>query len=172
MKKLKIILGVFIIMFIFSGCSLKELFVSEEEKTDRECDRIIQALENEDNEKLEKIFSEKALEEATNISQGYDFVSTTCKGDFLTKERIRFSSVSHYDKGKHSREIDAEYEIKTTEDEYFLYINYWPTNSIDSKNEGVYSLKLVTMEERNNTPDFDPGSINKIPGIYYPDDDE
>ena len=106
MKKLKIILGVFIIMFIFSGCSLKELFVSEEEK------------------------------------------------------------------GKHSREIDAEYEIKTTEDEYFLYINYWPTNSIDSKNEGVYSLKLVTMEERNNTPDFDPGSINKIPGIYYPDDDE
>ena len=62
--------------------------------------------------------------------------------------------------------------ITTSEETYFLYFNDWESNTIDPEKEGLYSVKMVTLEIKDNTENFDPGSRNKRAGIYYPAWDE
>lgn len=165
MRRMIALLGVLWLLLGTAGC----IAVTEEEQTDELCAAIITALEQQDEEKIKALFSERALSEADDFADGCRYLFELYHGEKCSAERIRFSSDTSYDSGRHSREIDAEFEVATDEEHYFLYINWWQSDTLQPANQGLYSLKMVTLDTRNQTSDFDPGSRSKRAGIYHPD---
>ena len=166
------ILLLFGIVVCMTGCNINNIFKTEEEKNDEKCQQIIMAIENHDADALKGLFSKTALHETSDFSEGCDYLFSEYHGTVVSIKRTRYSSNTHYESGKHAREIDCEYEITTSEETYFLYFNDWESNTIDPEKEGLYSVKMVTLEIKDNTENFDPGSRNKRAGIYYPAWDE
>lgn len=172
LKRIKLcILFLLGIVICMTGCK-NNILKTEEEKNDEKCQQIIMAIESHNGDALKKLFSETALNETSNFSEGCDYLFSEYHGTVESIKRTRYSSNTHYESGKHAREIDCEYEITTSEETYLLYFNDWQSNTIEPEKEGLYSIKMVTLEIKNNTENFDPGSRNKRAGIYYPAWDE
>ncbi len=152
-------------MFNLSGCNkVKECFMDEYEKTDRECKRILSALEKEDREALKDLFTQQTVKNTEDLEEGLDYLQKLYKGPHSEVSRISYSSRSKFVKGKHSREIDAFFRIKTEEETYILYMNYWQTNTINPEMEGIYALGMVKEKDEEFSVGYDDTNM----GIYYP----
>lgn len=163
-KRLLIIIGVLILMFNFGGCRLKELLMNEYEKTERECRKIAEILDHKDEDALKGLLTERTLTETEDLDKGIEFMMSEYQGTSTKIERVSYSSLSNYDKGKHSREIDTYYKIYTDKETYMIYFNYWQTNTIEPDMEGIYSMGMVPVNEEDTNDSYDQKRI----GIYYP----
>ncbi len=152
-------------MFNLSGCNkIKECFMNEYDKTDRECKWILSALEKEDREALKDLFTQQTVKSTEDLEEGLDYLQKLYKGPYSEVSQISHTSETKYIKGKHSREIDALFRIKTEEETYILYMNYWQTNTINPEMEGIYALGMVKEKDKESSV----GYIDANMGIYYP----
>lgn len=172
MKKIiSILKGMIIISIItiLTGCGIKGkvkgLFMSEFDKADFQCDSIVKALEKQDKDKLEQLFSKETLKNAVDFDDGCEYLFNEYTGEYKSKERVAYTSTDHLDKGKLSREVFAKYKVITTESKYMLYIYSCPKNSENVSERGIY--KLIMLEFENEE---DIGAISQYDcvGIYWP----
>lgn len=93
------ILLLFGIVVCMTGCNINNIFKTEEEKNDEKCQQIIMAIENHDADALKGLFSETALHETSDFSEGCDYLCGQWLG---TLENLDVTGVF-----KHPQEIES-----------------------------------------------------------------
>ena len=171
MKKIICIIGVLIMLFSLSGCSLAEArlreltksSVSEAESMKKVEDTVIQALETKDVELLKSIFSEKALSQAADFDRGVAYLFNLYQGNFVEIVYENHSADGHMERNKSTKCISAWCNIKTTVTTYTLSWVEWTKQEADPSAKGVYNLQMTEYDENDTTGYW------SVAGINYPE---
>lgn len=157
----KVIIGlVFFIVIFLGGCSKNSLLKTDEDNADELCYGIVHALDEQDEDTLRKMFSQRALERCDDFSDGFTYATELYAGKFKSMEQVSYSEQTYYDDGKHSRECYATYKITTSEKAYILYLYYFPVDTTINSREGLYRIIF--------TEDVTGEDYSKYSGIYNP----
>ena len=157
--------GILIVMMLgLSGCKITELFKTNDAKEKDLARSVVERIAEGEEEGLMALFSEDALASCTDFETGFAYAQNQYSGDYESMSQVSYHEQTHYDKGKHAREVRAEYEIKTSAETYFLYLYGWQSDTIDPSREGLRRI-LFTKSRAGET--YDQRS-----GIYHPGWDE
>ncbi|MDF2822204.1 MAG: hypothetical protein K0R15_2652 [Clostridiales bacterium] len=148
---------------------------SDEEVANEKLIKIIEFIENEDEEGLKSMFSKRALDESGNFSENAELLFEFLKGEMVTWEKDSGPTVySSNDYGKVVKEVDSYYHVETDMETYFFLINDYPVDDSSADNEGVNMLLVVRVENELDIFDqereilFKNGEKISPPGIYLP----
>lgn len=165
MKKL---VSVFIIVvsftITFSGCSIINHSGSSDDETDALCNAIILSIEENNPNDLKSLFSEEALEKCTDFEEGFAYTVNEYKGSLVKMKPISYTENAHYDDGKHFKEARALYSVETTEQSYFLYLDFYPSNTVEPAKEGLHTILLLDHRAEKD--------YSQYVGIYHPEWDK
>lgn len=153
-----------LIVLSLSGCRLAEFLKPNDVKTEELARSIVKLIEEGDEEGLKELFSEKALEECTDFESGFAYAKDLYSGNYETMSAVSYNEQTHYDKGKHSRMVRAEYEVGTSTQTYFLYMYFSQSDTINPSEEGLY--RIIFSEDRAKK------NYDQYAGIYNPKWDE
>lgn len=172
-KKIKIIGFLCVISFLLGGCGIKDkiklYFMSEFDKSNIECEKIIDAINTHDESAVEKLFSENTLEKVDDLEKGYEYLFDEYQGKTEKIKRIDYSSMTHYgNKFDLTREVCAEFLVTTKEKKYDFYVEYTIVEGRKSKDKGISKL-VVKSFENEDKPVCKTYEKN---GIYWPGWDE
>ena len=172
-KKIKIISLICVLSFLLGGCGIKDkiklYFMSEFDKSNIECEKIIDAINTHDESAVEKLFSENTLEKVDDLEKGYEYLFDEYQGGTEKIKRIDYSSMTHYgNKFDLTREVCAEFLVTTKEKKYDFYVEYTIVEGRKSKDKGISKL-VVKSFENEDKPVWKAYEKN---GIYWPGWDE
>ena len=119
-------------------------------RADKRMEQVISAISDKDMEALKSLFSKKALEEASSIDKEIDDLLNFIQGDIDSWERDGFSSDNRNRHDKKTEMLRSHYKIVTGEEEYYFFIVDYNKDTINSYNEGVYTIQATTWANRNN----------------------
>ena len=145
---------------VLCGCSIITPQSSSNDKTDELCSTIISSIEENNQDNLKNLFSEEALKKCTDFDEGFEYTVNEYKGSLINMKPVSYTEDTHFDKGKHSIESRALYSIETTEQSYYLYLYFYPSNTIEPAKEGLYNIILLDNRAEKN--------YNQYAGIYNP----
>ena len=145
---------------VLCGCSIINPQSSSNDKTDELCSTIISSIEENNQDNLKKLFSEEALKKCTDFDEGFEYTVNEYKGSLINMKPVSYTEDAHFDKGKHSIESRALYSIETTEKTYYLYMYFYPSNTIEPTEEGLY--RIILLDNRAEK------SYDQYAGIYNP----
>ena len=145
---------------VLYGCSIINPQSSSNDKTDELCSTIISSIEENNQDNLKKLFSKVALKKCTDFDEGFEYTVNEYKGSLINMKPVSYTEDAHFDKGKHSIESQALYDIETTEKAYYLYMYFYPSNTIEPTEEGLY--RIILLDNRAEK------SYDQYAGIYNP----
>ena len=146
---------------LLCGCGIIN---SSDEETDALYRAIIASIEADDADALRSLFSEEALEKCTDFEAGFAYTVEAYKGTLVEMKPVSYTEDAHYDKGRHTKEARALYSVETTEQSYFLYVCFFPSDTIEPAREGVY--RVILLNDRAEK------SYDSYAGVYNPGWDE
>lgn len=172
-KKIKIISLLCVLSFLLGGCGIKDkiklYFMSEFDKSNIECEKIINAINTHDEKEIKKLFSENTLEKADDLEKGSDYLFSEYQGELEKIKRTDYGSVTYYgNKFDLTREVSAEFLVSTKDKKYDFYIEYMIAEGKKSKDQGISKL-VVKAFENGKQPIYK--DYDKV-GIYWPGWDE
>lgn len=141
-----VFLSSFMLVSTFLGRGPTMLFSDESSRADTKFTSIINAIEQKDNERLKKLFSEKTQNEAQNLEKDIDDLFDFFKGEIISWEQISFYSSQHSEYGATLYRFHSRYQLTTTEEIYIFYINDCIKDSYEQSNIGL-SAVCVCKEE-------------------------
>jgi hypothetical protein len=180
MKKHILLLLLVLIVLSLSSCvggSRTEMLnkASDEEIAEEKLIKIIDYIENKDEEGLKSMFSKRALDESGDFSENADLLFDFFKGEVISWEK---SSGPHVSKstnyGEVIKEVDSYYFVETDKERYFFLINDFQVDDSNADNEGVNMLLVVLAQNRldiyeeDNEILYKDGEAITPPGIYLP----
>lgn len=135
--------------------------------------KIVDYIQNKDEEGLKAMFSKRALDESGDFSENANLLFDFFKGEMVSWEKDSGPDVSEsVDHGKVVREVDSYYYVKTDKETYFFLINDFQIDDSNADNEGVNMLLVVLAKDELDI--FKEGILYKDgkgidpPGIYLP----
>lgn len=141
---------------------------NDNEIADAHFQNIIGALENKDKERLKKMFSSNALEEAKDIDGGIDYIMGFYKGKMKSSDDGGGPVASDLkDNGEKKSELDCMYIVTTDEDTYIVFFIEQKVDTKNPDNVGLYMLQII--KESDQDKEFDWGTNIKCAGVYRPD---
>ena len=153
-KKIKIISLLCVLSFLLGGCGIKDkiklYFMSEFDKSNIECEKIINAINTHDEKEIKKLFSENTLEKADDLEKGSEYLFSEYQGELEKIKRTDYGSVTYYG------------------NKYDFYIEYMIAEGKKSKDQGISKL-VVKAFENGKQPIYK--DYDKV-GIYWPGWDE
>ena len=171
MKRLLLFVTSVVLAFGLTSCSgigrEFDLFRNDEAIADEYCEEIIDALENQDTDKLKSMFSTSALAEAENIDEGLAYVMDFFQGETTLIDGGCSTSES-VDHGEKTIRLEGRYWVTTDKDEYFIFFVYDDVDTENPDNVGLYMLQIVKASEAEEQVDW----VGKpyIAGIWQPDE--
>jgi hypothetical protein len=172
MTRLIMLLEVMMMMGLMGCSSLpKDLLVNERRESERIAQRIIEALEEKDEDALRSLFSTRALAEADDLDEGLKYIMSVYKGSFITYENTGADNSNYFGAPGRTRMVKIGFEVTTDEEAYYLYFRYWLINEQDLSAEGLYMIKLDMLEALESESFMGGGHYDR-PGIYHPGWDE
>jgi hypothetical protein len=166
-------LGVVILMLILTGCSalFQNLLLNEKKEADAMAQKIVDALENKDENALRNLFSAKALTEIEDFDKGSEYVMGLYQGGIISLGDDYPRVSDHFGPPGRTKMLESAYWVTTDQGSYLLYFEYWIIQEQDPSAEGLYKIKLDTQETREAESFMGGGGYDR-PGIYQPDWDE
>ena len=176
-KKIAIGLMCIIIFCFFVGCndaqedrysSLGEKANSEDERVDSMMNQVLVALNANDEELLESLFSEGVKEEVSDLNESIKEVVEFYQGTGeITKST--HMSYTHNERGKKIIYLEAYYTVSTEDEIYRINIVLQDENDFNESMEGLYLLQIAT-EQVYEKEEFVWEDKNSDPGIYIQND--
>lgn len=178
MKRHILLLLLVVMVICLSSCvggSRTEMLnnASDEEIANEKLTKIIDCIENKDEEALKSMFSKRALDESEDFSENAELLFDFCEGEMISWEKSSGPTVYKSNEyGEVVKEVDAYYYVETDKERYFFLINDFPVDDSNADNEGMNML-LVVLEE-NHLDIYEEGILYKDgeginpPGIYLP----
>lgn len=169
----KIICICLVLLFCLSGCSLSDMRLyqlNQTSKTESEAmkyveDTVIQALETKDAELLKSVFSEQALERASDIELGIEYMFGIYEGDFIEISNVNYSVDEHIERNNSWSCVYGQCHIETSQKEYVLSWSDWIKHTGNPSAVGVYKMNLREYNEGEYH------SYMNIAGVNYPERD-
>lgn len=163
MNKYVLFLCVALGLLFFSSCSFPKVtmynpdnnFV-ENEKT---IEKIVNYINIKDSDGIRLLFSETALDEANGMDEGISYLFSIV-GEIKKYERIGGSVDKSNDYGVKEEKHRYRYYLYTENETYLISVFEVTKDDINSKNIGIYSIKLYNLNDE--TPSFTEA------GIYFP----
>jgi hypothetical protein len=122
---------------------------NDEKKTDTRLEQVLEAINNEDKESLESMFSKQALDEANDFDGSTDYLFEFFQGEDTTWERNGGPSVYETDDHGHkTKKINSMYYVNTDKQKYIFYLIEWTVDSDHPDNIGLYTLRVIKAEDR------------------------
>lgn len=135
--------------------------------------QIVDCLEQKDGDALKNLFSVNALEEATDIDTGIDYLMQFYRGTMINDHEINQSEVGERTSGHRGRdgeteEIKARYIVTTEIDSYFIF---FVDKTVDTYNPDEVGLYMIQIFKANDSLEglFDWAHEIRYAGIYVPD---
>ncbi len=189
----------FICAVVLSSCALvpfgtphapetpDTLYVNTDHKADDRMQQIVDAVNDHDAAALKAMFSPRALEQATDIDEGLDYLlSLFPDGGLTSNGRGGPNAERQYKNGMLTEVLLVEYIVTADGHDYSLFFADFTVNEvIDPSNVGLYALGVTPLPEdykswiREGTstePFFswaesihaDESDENGYPGVYVP----
>lgn len=148
-----------VIILMLTSCignSRTKMHESNEEVADGKLTQIINSIENEDEELIKALFSNRALEESKDFSKNAKLLFEFFEGEIVKWEKSSGPTVyKSVDNGDVVKEVDSYYFVETDEATYYFLINDFPIDDINSDNVGLNMLLVVLAENRLDIYDQD-----------------
>ena len=78
---------------------------------------------------------------------------------------ISYTENAHYGRWKNIlRKHEALYSVETTEQSYFLYLDFYPSNTVEPAKEGLHTILLLDHRAEKD--------YSQYVGIYHPEWDK
>lgn len=176
-----------------SSCALvpvgpsDSLYVDSYDKAADRMEQIVAAVNDHDADALKAMFSTRALEQATDIDEGLDYVLSLFPNGGLTSMWGNPTAAERtYVSGKLTEVLLSEYKMTAHGHEYSLFFADFTVNDvIDPDNVGLYALGVTPWPEDHHSwiveapseePFFswaesihaDESDENGYPGVYVP----
>lgn len=135
----------------------------KEEIMPRVAETVVEALENDDEEKLKSVFSKKALEETTDWDLGSEYIFDLYEGNHTEIRDYNYSQYESYKKDESINEISCICYVETGNKVYRMDWVDVLENKADADSVGVYNLCIREWEEGYGKE----GGV--FPGIDYPE---
>ena len=167
---LNIFLLVILIIFTFCSCGLYDdgmnLFEDKDNKLADACiDNLYNAIKDGDKEAVKDLFSNKAYSDANNIEASIDELLQFINGELLSWDREESPIVEDcVESGKTTKHEMFWFSLKTSEENYSIFLSYYPVEEINPNNKGIYSMLIIKKCDEDTLE----GSTNEwsaIPGI-------
>jgi len=141
---------------LLSSCSLLPLhpgafYDDSKQQTDVKMQRIADAVKSQDEPALKKLFSQRALDKATDLDRGLKYFLSAFPTGPVTWKSQGSGSESQNESLKQIVELYGEYEVTGGGKKYELYFAYFSANDYDSQNVGIYALGVVPASENGYT---------------------
>ena len=178
--KLYMMVIVLISSLLLTSCTrflpvFESLVESDEEKSAKIVNEIIEVINNRDREELKKLFTDVAIQE-TDIEAGIDYLF-----DYLPDQDIIFipeedqpdqlkfgNTFGSTEDGKRLERITDEFLVTIGEESYVLYFRYYPVNEEQEGMKGLHYLRITRekyiIENYTETEKFGKGDE-----AYYKD---
>lgn len=169
---------------LLSGCGLLPRFIFDPtlQTADARMEQIADALNDQDADALEAMFSPYALERATGFDEGMEYLLSFFPAGGVTWKQEGINMDGHNEAGKESTVILANYKVSTDGTDYRMFFADFTVNDVENPaNVGVYALGVTPWTEARS--DAEIGFLawsNGIrltsdgeygyPGIYVPRD--
>jgi len=161
MKKLLIFSMILLLFFLSAGCRKNDANIIAEDTTDK----IIKALENNDKEALEELFSNDALENIPDFDDKSEYLMQLFNGEFISKEGA-VSEEGNISDANNQRIIRSHYTVKTDIGTYMFFIA--EKIEKDSDSNGLYFLQIIPESKKYIELNLQ-GDKRYGPGIFTPD---
>ena len=130
-------------------------------------EQLIDAIENQDKDAVEGLFSSQALDLATDIDQQMSELFDFFQGTVESWDRTGSSSVKNIEGDTRETKNIAWYDVVTSNDSYvFFMISNDSTGTMNSDVTGLYSLWVINKEEEDSQ--LTDWEDMEIPGIHIP----
>lgn len=169
MKKSICLIIILILILTLSSCikgtPTSFLIDSDNELADTRIEQLFNAIKEQDKVALKETFSQKAIEEAKDIDDELDELLSFIQGEVVSWSRDESPvAIDTVEYGKKTKQLEFWYNLKTNEQTYLIFLVDYPIDTIESENEGLYSLRILKIEdERKLTGTWDDWTI---PGVY------
>lgn len=178
LKRLKLFSILVVIIVSLSSCrviSRTELLnhASDDDVANEKLAKIIDYIENKDEEGMKSMFSKRVLDESEDFSENAELLFEFIDGEIISWEKDGGPTVfSSNDYGKVVKEVDAYYYVETNKETYFFMINDFPEDDYDTNNKGVNMLLVVRKDDSQDIYEegilYKDGERISPPGIYLP----
>ena len=164
-----------------SSCGL--LPGNDNRQADARMQQIADAVDNQDKAALKALFSNRAVEQATDLDQRLDYFLSFFPSGGLTWERDALGSEVDVDRnGRKTELLEAHYTVSAGGNDYYLVFKDFTVNeTIDPENVGLYGLGVAPWTEKRQSGATKPllawarsiqmdGDGEKgYPGVYVPE---
>lgn len=141
---------------------------SDRENSDQHFEQVLSAIQNEDINYLESLFSKKALSEVDDFDSGVQRLFDFFDGDVISYE-FRAEGISdNKDDGIRTTKKRWWYTVSTSTGEYLFFFLEHPRDEANPDNVGLYMLQVIKAEDKATL--FDGGQTILNPGVYVPDE--
>ena len=152
MQKKIIMLLLITTMCFLNACSIGGVgvfFESDETKAAKRLEKIIESINNKDEELLKGLFSQKALDDTTDFDENMLSLFEFIEGEIISWEKSNgLSAFDSIENGKKTKLVNSFYYVTTTKEQrYFFLIDDYQIDTINPDNAGLYLLLAVKEED-------------------------
>jgi hypothetical protein len=144
-KKTTMFILIALILFlnscIFEGGEMFR-YSDNETRADARMEQIISTIKDKDKEALKSLFSNKILDEASDLEDEIDYFFDFLQGNIVSWEKDSWASSEAMAHGKKSLMIRFGFKIVTDVDEYDFFVIDYNIDTMSPDNEGVYMVQL------------------------------
>jgi len=187
MRRLLSAMAILAASLLLASCGLLPsggplIFDDSHRKADARMEQIADALNDRDAAALKEMFSTYALEKATGIDDGLDYLLSFFPNGGISWEGNTVDSEGHTSSGKKSEVLFAFYKVSAEGNDFWLFFADFTVNEVENPdNVGVYALGVTPWTEDLHSGEAEPffdwaGGIhlkedgpNGYPGVYVPE---
>ena len=169
MRKIKIVLTILAIAALLSACDNSDdvvLFDDESMNADNRLEEILAALDKNDSDELENMFSKATLSQVDNFQGQAETLFQLFEGTVKSWERTGFTSSSTIEDREKTAQNIAWYDVTTDKMEYVFFTIECTRDTEQPDNVGLNTLAVVKKADEESK--FTYWQDMQISGIYMP----
>lgn len=173
----KILPLVVALALLLTSCSLGNLGVgkilfatNDREKANESFEKVISAIENQDNDALRSLFSTHVLRDTQDWDRSANELFSYFQGTLVSYDDWNghevSSGINDDGSGRCWKTLHSTYDVKTTQDEYRFAIELVLVDTEDADNVGIRSLYVIKLADDTDPTFAYRGDGKNTPGIH------
>jgi hypothetical protein len=148
---------------LLCACSL---FV---DRTGRRLEKVCDALEDRDTDKLRAMFSENTLALIPDFDERAECVFQLFQGKVKAYKQDGSTGSSESRDGKRRYLDKSKYFVTTDVDEYVVFMIDYPIDTMNPSNQGLFNLRVIKKADYAEFRSYGgyAGAKRFIPGLFY-----
>lgn len=143
MKKIILIITMFIIGFTLSGC----IRDSDEEISNKNITELISFIENNDSAGVKSLFAKNVVEKDNDLDIMIEELLRYYEGDFQSMDNSGLGTESDKGDGVKTVMLNSSTDVTTSKGIYRLAIHWYIEDSGDVNNIGIWSLYIIKLDD-------------------------